>query len=148
MGRHGFQINLHPKWKGLVAAGGISQKEVDHVIKDQGNDWLDACGYDKLYHEEGDPDDGEPGKVRRSYEARSSIRVHWGEWGPEHITVPGSACGLDISRHGIGNPLRGPSLVPHNVDSWRQVQLLLIIFTFFAESMTINAWEKIGKGEV
>jgi hypothetical protein len=140
-GQHGFHINLHPKWCGLVEASGIGQYQADHAIKEMGDSWLDACGYGQPFEHDG--------KVGRLYEARSSIRVSWGEWGPEHITVPGSACGLDIERRGIGNPFRGgASLLPHNIDHWGQVQLLLIVFTFFAESLVIQSWEKINSGEV
>jgi hypothetical protein len=30
------------------------------------------------------------------------IRVEWGEWGPEHISVPGNACALDIDESPMG----------------------------------------------
>lgn len=141
IGCHGFKINFHPKWKDLVLASGLDQTKINHAVNMLGNQWLDACGYDRMF-------EAYEGERRRIYEARSFIRVSWGTWGPEHITVPGNACGLNIETRPLGNPLGGPCLYPHNVDCWAQVQLLLITFTWIAESMTIQSWEKIGKGEV
>lgn len=138
LGAHGFSIHLHPKWKGLVAASKLTHEDVTGAIKSHGNLWLDACGYGRRYGDE----------KLRAYEARTSVRVSWGEWGPEHITVPGNACGLDLTLDSLGNPLGGPSLDPHNIDNWSQVQLLLVVFTFFAESLVILAHDKIRSGEV
>ena len=54
------------------------------------------------------------------YEPNIALRISWGEWGLEHITVPGDACGLDIEHHTFGNTLDGPVLQPHNIDTWNQ----------------------------
>lgn len=124
IGRHGFCIYLHDKFKWLVSIGNIDQSCVNHVIEQLGIEWLNACGY-------------------QNYKPRD-IRVSWGEWGPEHITVPGNACGLDIDHCALGNPLGGPALYPHNIDSWSQKQLLLIVFCYLVESLTINGWVKIN----
>ncbi len=59
------------------------------------------------------------------------IRVSWGTWGIEHITVPGNACGLDIDK-GYHSPRNGRILVPHNIDNFQQVILLLTVFTTLA----------------
>jgi hypothetical protein len=144
MGRHGFQINLHPRFKDLVKASNLGPEQIHNCLMNLGNQWLDDCGYGRRYERGEEPGDG----LDRVYEARSSIRVSWGEWGPEHISVPGNACGLDIAHRALGSWLGGPSLLPHNIDSWSQVQLLLIIFTYLVDSMTICAWEEISKGRV
>jgi hypothetical protein len=137
MGAHGISIDLHPKWKELVAESGLDQAKCNKAIETMGNERLDACGYSKTvkYND---------GPLHRLYEARTSICVSWGEWGTNHITVPGDACGLDVG-HGFGNILGpgGASLLPHNVDSWSQVQLLLIVFTWFAESVVLASYGKV-----
>lgn len=141
LGAHGFSIDLSPEWKFAVAASGLNQEKVDHHIKLLGNDWLSACGYNSYF----DPDNSgiwadrslPPGpNAVRSPDYRH-IQVKWGEWGPEHISVPGSACGLDLDR-GFGSLFReGRQLTPHNIDSWSQKQLLLIVFCDLAESVIL-----------
>jgi hypothetical protein len=131
IGAHGFQIDLHPSFKDYVARSEIGENNIQWLIKNSGDRWLDACGYYSLT-EDGD------GKVCRLYKAMSCLRISWGEWGPEHIDVPGSACGLDIKRNSFGCIFEdGVSLLPHNIDSWSQKQLLLIIFTEIAESILL-----------
>lgn len=66
------------------------------------------------------------------------LRVTWGKWGAEHIIVPGNACGLDVNTAGCFNLLKGMTLLPHNIDSWTQKQLLLIVFTEIAECVLMN----------
>lgn len=139
-----FQIQLYPSWPEAVAASQLTQGRVNEGIANMGRKWLDACGYDAIF----DPDncgafkeDKPPGpSAHPLYDPRTSIRVQWGEWGPEHITVPGSACGLDIS-DSIGSPRvgtqRGRVLLPHNIDSSCQAMLLLVVFTWFADSVTL-----------
>lgn len=129
MGAHGFSIELSPQWRVMVASCGLTQEMVDKKILECGNDWLDSCGYKgKLSYD----------ASKRLYEARHSIRIHWGEWGPEHITVPGNACGLDIDRNAFGTFIKnGAMLTPHNIDCWSQKQLLLIVFCSFAEDVVL-----------
>lgn len=142
MGRHGFTISLHDKWKCLVAESGLTQTEVNKSIEFLGSDWLDECGYNQMY----DPDNcghladrSKPSgpNAKPMYDPRTSIRVTLGEWGLEHITVPGNACGLDIERRSFSSILRGAALTPHNIDCWRQKQLLLVVFCWFAESIIL-----------
>ena len=57
--------------------------------------------------------------------------------GPEHITVPGNACGLDVDQ-GLGAPRDGKVLQPHNIDSSNQVILLLTVFTTIADLIINN----------
>mgnify|MGYP001618786528 CR=1 FL=1 len=130
MGRHGFTIELSPVWPELVKQSGITQKSVNQLIATLGNDWLDACGYNRL---------AEAGT--RLYEARSSIRITWGEWGPHHLEVPGNACGLDIDSN-CSSPYHYLSresrlLCSHNVDSWNQKNLLMIMFTELASDVAL-----------
>lgn len=124
MGGHGFNILLFPGWKEAVARSGIDQEKVQRLIERMGRMWLDGCGYVEKFGE---------GYL---YEPRS-IRITWGEWGPEHITVPGNACGLDLDS-GLCAPRGGRILAPHNVDCTPQVHLLLVIFSWFAQGMVLR----------
>lgn len=152
LGRHGFAIDIGPDWKKLVAASGLDQEKIDYKLRLDGNTWLDACGYGAMYDpdreydpfyeakiREGRAKAHKPGpNTRRMYEARTAIRIQWGEWGCEHISVPGNACGLDIERSSFGSCFRaGVRLCPHNVDCWAQKQLLLIVFTELAEDIVL-----------
>lgn len=142
MGRHGFTISLHPKWRELVAGCDLNEQKIHGALDVLGRGWLDECGFAGMF----DPDNCgfqadkklPPGpNARPMYQPNRDLRVTWGEWGPEHITVPGNACGLDIDRHSFGSILRGPSLLPHNIDNWKQKQLLLVTFCWIAESIIL-----------
>src|ERR1044071_3347567 len=135
-------IRLWPSWRNAVAKSIITQEGVNNVIDNMGRAWLDACGYDRIF----DPDncgfDADPKRppgpsARHMYRPNIDLRVTWGEWGPEHITVPGDACGLDITT-GLDTPEGGRSLMPHNLDTMRQLVLLLLVFTWFAGSLTMQ----------
>lgn len=119
-GGYGFTIQLWPNTLGLVKRSKLNQEKINIAIETCGMDWLCACGYDTL---RSDP--------------RFHINVLWGDWGVEHITVPGNSCGLDIDRGSIGAPQGGMILLPHNVDNWMQVQLLLVVFTWFADCIIL-----------
>lgn len=143
MGGAGFAVKLWPSWKRAVADRALTQQDVNHAVESRGRAWLDGCGYDAKF----DPDncgafrDGSlpPGpQAGYLYEPGTSIRVSWGEWGPEHITIPGNACGLDLDVCGIGAPSGGRVLTPHNVDSILQAHLLLVVFLFFADTLVLN----------
>ncbi len=148
MGRHGLVIDLHPQFKAMVLASGITQDQVDHFIESDGLRWLDECGYTSVF----DPDNCgmdkdeklPPGPNATRMYGLEKLRVSWGEWGPEHITVPGNACGLDIDRSSFC-PFDGMSLVPHNIDCWDQKNLLMIVFTELAEK---TMWAAFGNGFV
>lgn len=136
MGRCGFGIKLYPAWREAVKAHGMTQEMISTALKNYHRQWLDGCGFDAIF----DPDNSgfnmdkskKPGPDSRPLYDVHCIRVAWGEWGPEHITVPGNACGLDIS-HSINSPKDGVTLEPHNIDSLAQQILLLTIFTTFAD---------------
>lgn len=148
MGRCGFGIDLHPLWKESVALSGLTQALVNTGISNMCRAWLDGCGYNAIF----DPDrsamdDWEAKKLGKNIKygpnARPlydvhSIRVQWGEWGPEHITVPGNACGLDIENASYCGFTDGRSLAPHNVDTIAQAHLLLVVFTFFADTLMLR----------
>lgn len=147
MSGHGIQVNFWPEWKDAVARYGINQRQADAAVKSLSRAWLDGCGYDAMHDPDADPLEkwnqkhlGTAPKLgsnaRPLYDSHS-IRVTWGEWGPEHITVPGNACGLDLS-HSIGSAPGGMSLLPHNVDSMSQAYLLLLVFTWFADAIICN----------
>lgn len=107
---------LHPMMKELAKKSGLTQDNVYAKIEKMGESWLDACGY----------------KVELYRPARCAIRVAWGEWGIEHITVPGNACGLDISDNSFSCVfMNGRTMSPHNLDSWQQQNLLIMVFTSF-----------------
>ena len=143
MGGYGFTIKLFPGFKDLVAESDLDQQKACKVLDSRGRDWLDGCGYSAMF----DPDNCNfrtdettllGPNASHAYWPNRDLRVTWGEWGPEHITVPGNACGLNIDR-GFGCPRDGRMLTPHNVDCWSQVQLLLITFCWFAETLSLEA---------
>lgn len=129
MNGFGFEIHLWPAWKEAVARRALTQDEVNTAIGNLGRSWLDACGYDNKTTFDG--------RERYLYEPSMAIRVKWGEWGPEHITVPGNACGLDIY-DGMRRPHGGVCLSPHNVDCISQAYLLQIVFLWFANDIVLN----------
>jgi len=138
----GFAIMLYPAWRDAVTKFNIDQQRVNNLIESHGRMWLDICGYDVIY----DPDncgfdkdeDKEPGpEARPMYQPNLDLRVAWGEWGPEHITVPGNACGLDLDS-GISAPIDGKSLAPHNVDCMKQAYLLQLVFSWFGNAIALN----------
>lgn len=136
LGRCGFGIKLYPAWAEAVKSSGITQNNVQTAIKSYHRAWLDGFGYDAIYDPENSgfqkDEKKKPGPNARPLYDIYSIRVSWGEWGPEHITVPGNACGLDIDSS-LGSPRDGRTLQPHNVDSISQMGLILAIFTTFAD---------------
>ena len=100
----------------------------------------DDCGHDHECPYGGDDPRKIPGKETRPlYDFYP--RVHWGEWGPEVIEVPGSASGIYLDRTGshcvFGR--KGAVLGTHNMDHWGQVLLCLMPFTWFAHSITLEA---------
>ncbi len=152
LGGHGFWIHLHPKWKNLIVESKITEENIQNGINNSAREWLDACGYGEMF----DPDNcgfgadkkKPPGPKSYPMYSAHDVRVSWGKWGMEHITVPGNACGLDINRDGLGCPYRnGVSLCPHNVDHWGQVQLLLVVFTWFADLIVSSAEYEAMKSE-
>ena len=144
MGGCGFCIRLWPAWRDAVSRAELNQGLIQKLILNMHRPWLDGCGYGRMY----DPDkpmlpgfdqvsEPEPGPNARHLYDQHCIRVQWGEWGPEHITVPGNACGLDLDR-GCGSPNNGMSLLPHNVDHRDQAMLLLVVFTWIAGYLVSN----------
>lgn len=143
---HSFCVDLMPAFRDAVASCGINQKQIDAMIARCGREWLDASGYSGIYDPDNsgcDYDDTKPPgpDARPRYEPRTAIRVKWGEWGPEHITVPGNACGLDIEYGSqIGCMFSGgKTLLPHNLDTLRQKYLLTIIFTEISYSVILGS---------
>lgn len=140
-GHHGFSIDLSPEWPALVAASGITDNKVAVHIQNLGDTWLAACGWTSWF----DPDNcghtadttKPPGPNAYRSPNWREIRLRWGLWGIEHLSVPGNACGLDIDHSAWCLFRGGVSLVPHNIDSWAQKQLLLIVFTEIAESILL-----------
>lgn len=141
LGRCGFCIDLHPSWEVAVSNCELNQDIVNVGVKNMHRLWLDACGYNQIfdpYNSGFDRDENKkPGPRATPLYGEHAIRVIWGKWGPEHITVPGNACGLDIDRS-FGGWMGGRSLVPHNVDTIAQAHLLLVVFTFFADTLILQ----------
>ena len=147
LGRCGFSIQLHPAWETLVAKSGLNQELINQLIKSMGRNWLDSCGFDRLYDPDIDLTErwdlekyGQPikyGPNSKPLYDTHCIRITWGKWGPEHIHVPGDACELDISS-GFGSIPCGRTLEPHNIDNTDQVILFLTIFTSIAEYMLLD----------
>lgn len=143
MSRCGFTIELFSEWRDAVTKSGLSQSNIDRAIAVQHRQWLDGCGFDAMFDPDEDPVErwkekklGTPrklGKNARKLYGAHEIRVQWGEWGPEHITVPGNACGLDLDHGLMSRSKESKSLIPHNIDTFSQVILLLTIFTSIAD---------------
>lgn len=151
MSGYGIYIKLWPEWKEAVSRSGLNQTKVDSVIKGHGRYWLDSCGFDGLFDPDNcgfDKDKTKPlgPNARPFYMPNHDLRVSWGEWGIEHITVPGDACGLDITEN-IGCPRNGKVLCPHNVDNMRQAYLILVVFSWFGEAIIANEEELEYKNE-
>ncbi|WP_159467983.1 hypothetical protein [Dyadobacter sp. 3J3] len=106
MGGCGFSIKLFKEFKEKVAKTDLTQEKIDIGIKNMSPYWFQYHGYTNTEYER--------------------ISVRWGEFGPEHITVPGNACGLDKSDFMCDDDEM--LLTPHNVDSLRQMSLLLTVF--------------------
>lgn len=117
MGGAGFCIILTQKWKEAVSNSNINQEKVNNLIQNAGNKILEAHGR----------------KTVESQMLPCYLSVKWGEWGPEHITVPGNACGLDIDKHCVGCYSGEVALTPHNVDSVFQASMILTLFVYLAE---------------
>ena len=141
MGGYGFSVHLSPEFQRSVSSSEINQEKADHVIKSYGEAWLHHCGWTNFFDPEtcGFESDDRivPSEGTRPSPSYREIRVSWGDWGPEHISVPGNACGLDIDDGMFCVFNKGKTLLPHNVDHWGQVNLLLIVFTWFAHSLTL-----------
>lgn len=143
----GFCIHLFPEWKEAVARWNKDQAAINTAIENMHRVWLDGCGFNAIFDPNEDPMDKwqrekmgkprKPSKDARPLYDEHSVRVQWGEWGPEHLTVPGDACGLDLDK-GYGCPRDGRVLGPHNVDSIAQAHLLLVIFTWFAGCIVLE----------
>ena len=118
MGGFGFCVKLFPSLPAAVEASGMRQQHATQWIKSFGTSLLEAHGFDADF-------------------AELYLRVTWGKWGPEHITIPGNACGLDLD-DGPFKPPGGRMLSPHNVDSVRQSHLLLCIFTGLMDLLVCN----------
>lgn len=148
----GFTVRLYPKWRELVAQSDMDQSGANRIVEIEGRRWLDACGYDEIF----DPDNcgafaeknAPPGpRAVPLYRPNEGLRVSWGDWGPQHICVPGNACGLDIDIDAASAPVGGAALLPHNVDCIEQAHLLLVVFTHFADYLSMHAETRRGSDE-
>ncbi len=113
----GFAIVLKPEIKEAVRKSGIKQENVDFWINTAGRKYLKYHGYN----------------IADDASVNFYIRISWGEWGIEHITVPGNACGLDLGSGTCFVNEGEKVLQPHNVDNLKQASLLLAVFVAFAE---------------
>lgn len=121
MGGCGFNIILTPKWKEAVSKSILNQDKIDCLINNIGEQLLEGHGRRKSFTN-----------------IRCDLRIKWGEWGVEHITVPGDACGLDISTCTVGCKEGEVMLVPHNVDSISQASMILALFLQIAEILELG----------
>lgn len=147
MGGYGFCIHLSHAFKEAVAKSGIDQEKANRVIKSFGREWLTHTGMSNHFDIENCTHNWKDNRRIPSEDFKDrdyrSIRLSWGKWGPEHISVPGNACGLDIDDGGFGCVFNGGKmLLPHNIDHWGQVNLLLIVFCWFAHSITLLAEDR------
>ena len=121
-----FGIALTPEWLDAVNKSKLNQSAVNQLIDSIGNDILRGHGFDPVDEEE----------------IHFRIRVGWGDWGPEHITVPGNACGLDIVHSPVGGFPGEIHLLPHNVDSLAQASMILTVFVKIAEILEYECLER------
>lgn len=112
LGGWGFGIKLFPEFRKAVEVSKLTQDKACKAIENMGRFWLDDCGFNAIFDYDGEK--------THLYKPNQELRVTWGEWGLEHITVPGNACGLDID-NGISAPIDGRVLQPHNVDSMQKL---------------------------
>ncbi len=148
----GFQIRVWPRWKEVVRGRTPSRDHQQNWLETVGNDLLDACGYGAPFnlHQdlckewlglESEPthDNDGPAPVERLYDAsRGAIVLSWGDWGLEHISVPGNGCGLDIDYNGCTAPKGGVVLLPHHVDSMQQAYLSQSIYGWFNHASLLD----------
>lgn len=121
-----FCIILTPEWREAVSKSDINQESIDNLIWNLGNKILEGHGR----------------KAIEKHMLPCYLRIIWGTWGPEHITVPGNACGLDIDTHCIGCLDGEVALTPHNVDSISQASMILTLFTQIAEILESEVWQR------
>lgn len=127
IGGHGFCIDLHPQWKEYVAQSEITEKMVSTGLQNRVKGWLKGVGFSDE-------------RIKLYSPPHHGVRFRWGEWGLEHIDVPGNACGLDIDPDPLDCLFEGGvSLHPHNIDTWQQKNLLLIFFTATADDILLFA---------
>lgn len=112
-----FFIVLTDKFRKAVDKSNLTQENMDALIRNLGNSILSGHGQSEVEKDL----------------LLCHLRVKWGEYGPEHISVPGNACGLDIDTHFVGAFPGEVALMPHNVDTIRQASMLLSIFIYIAE---------------
>ena len=117
----GFIIKLFPRWRREIIKSKLNQEDINNLIECDALDLLKNNGFDTDRYK------------GSNFLAKESFYIAWGEWGLEHITIPGTnATGLDIE-DSPGAPKNGRILVPHNIDHLRQASLLLAIFTRVAD---------------
>lgn len=112
----GFAIKLYPEFKEMVKQSGYDQDNINALLSKMAPTWLRDHGFDPEY---------------------SRIMVKWGEWGPEHIMVPGNACGLDKHYNGV-DFRECLVLLPHNVDTLKQASLILTVFCRLESAMYLK----------
>ena len=112
-----FYIVLTDKFRKAVEKSKLTQENMDALIVNLGNAILSGHGCQEV----------------DKNMLPCNLRVKWGEYGPEHISVPGNACGLDIDTRFVGALPGEVALMPHNVDTIRQASMLLSIFIYIAE---------------
>ncbi len=153
LGGYGFHIHISPQYPDAVKASGYTQEHADRAVKVFGLEWLQKCGFNRYYDPENNGfhavKNAIPSERTKPSHDGTGLRIRWGEWGIEHITVPGNACGLDIS-DGIGCTFKGGRILsPHNIDSWSQVMLLLVAFSWLTNSVVLAstvAFQEFPKG--
>lgn len=149
MGGYGFGIHLSPEFRDAVKLSEYTQKHIDRVVKTFGQEWLQKCGFGRYFDPQNCGYDAKPHAIpseeTQPSPSRRALRIVWGAWGIHHISVPGDACGLDIT-DGFGCVFPdGKILAPHNIDSWSQVLAILVPFTWIANSVILSASVKQAK---
>lgn len=120
----GFSIVLYPAFKELVSKSDIDQEKIGNILNNLEPLWLEGHGLDKELY-------------------KGSTRAQWGEWGLEHITVSGNACGLDIGESIFHKDCM--ELTPHNVDSLRQASQILTFFLKVVDYLMSEEYQRNKK---
>lgn len=120
-----FSIVLTKRWKEVFDEKGLSQEELNKVVKAYEHEILDGHGFDYYEHIP---------QISAMYDD---------EWGICQIRVPGNACGIGFVPCEPQQEARDGEhqLRSHNMDSIKQASMVLTIFLKVVEWLEIKDYE-------
>lgn len=107
MGAHAFTIHLSPAWKETVARSGVDDEKAQLFL----GRFVPVLA------------------KSLNMDARQ-VRMKWGEWGIEYLYVDMDCCCMGIDSD-FSFYEGGRRTSPHNIDNWRQKNLMLGIYLEF-----------------